>query len=141
LTLGDGRHANQPWLQETPDPMTSVMWDTWVEINPAVALELGVATGDIVKVTSEVGSVEAPAYIHRGIGRDMVAMPLGQGHVAYGRYAAGRGANTADLISPVEGRGGELAWGATRVTLEKVGRSKNLATLEGSESTVIPEGL
>ncbi len=141
LTLGDGRHANQPWLQETPDPMTSVMWDTWVEINPAVALELGVATGDIVKVTSEVGSVEAPAYIHRGIGRDMVAMPLGQGHVAYGRYAAGRGANTADLISPVEGRDGELAWGATRVTLEKVGRSKNLATLEGSESTVIPEGL
>ena len=141
LTLGDGRHANQPWLQETPDTMTSIMWDTWVEINPAVALQLGVVTGDIVKVTSEVGSVEAPAYIYRGIGRDMVAMPLGQGHVAYGRYAAGRGANTADLISPVEGRDGELAWGATRVTLEKVGRAKNLATLEGSESTVIPEGL
>lgn len=141
LTLGDGRHANQPWLQETPDPMTSVMWDTWVEVNPAAALELGVTTGDIVRVTSEVGSVEAPAYVHRGIARDMVAMPLGQGHVAYGRYAAGRGANTADLISPVEGRDGEFAWGATRVTLEKVGRSKNLATLEGSESTVIPEGL
>ncbi|MHB9149294.1 MAG: molybdopterin dinucleotide binding domain-containing protein [Thermoleophilia bacterium] len=141
LTLGDGRHANQPWLQETPDPMTSVVWDTWVEVDPGAALELGVSTGDIVKVTSDVGSVEAPVYIYRGIGRGTVAMPLGQGHRAYGRYAAGRGANTADLISPVEGRDGELAWGATWVTLEKVGRSKNLATLEGSESTVIPEGL
>jgi anaerobic selenocysteine-containing dehydrogenase len=141
LTLADGRHANQPWLQETPDPMTSAMWDCWVEIDPSVADRLGVSNGDLVKVTSDAGSVEVPVYVFRGIGPDAVAMPLGQGHSAYGRYAAGRGANAADLIAPLETRDGELAWGATLVTLEKTGRSKTLATLEGSESTVIPEGL
>ncbi len=141
LTLGDGRHANQPWLHETPDPMTSVMWDTWVEIAPSSAARLGVSTGDMVKVTSSVGSVEAPVYVYRGIGPDVVAMPLGGGHRAYGRYAAGRGASVGDLIEPVAGAEGELAWGATRVTLEPTGESKALATLEGSESTVVPEGL
>ncbi len=141
LTLGDGRHANQSWLQETADPMTSVMWDSWVEINPAVAEEMGVVTGDIVRLTSSVGSVEVPAYVYRGIGRDMVAMPLGQGHVSYGRYATGRGANVADILEITQAADGELAWGATRVSLEKTGGSKNLATLEGSDSTVVPEGL
>jgi len=141
LTLGDGRHANQPWLHETPDPMTSVMWDTWVEIAPSSAERLGVSTGDIVRVTSSVGSVEAPIYVYRGIGPDVVAMPLGGGYRAYGRYAAGRGANVGDLIESVSGAEGELAWGVTRVTIEPTGVSKALATLEGSESTVVPEGL
>jgi len=141
LTLGDGRHANQSWLQETADPMTSVMWDSWVEINPEVAEEMGIDTGDMVMVTSSVGSVEVPAYVYRGIGRDMVAVPLGQGHVSYGRYAAGRGANVAAILEMTQAADGELAWGATRVSLEKTGRAKNLATLEGSDSTVVPEGL
>ncbi|MHB0981517.1 MAG: molybdopterin dinucleotide binding domain-containing protein, partial [Thermoleophilia bacterium] len=141
LTLGDGRHANQSWLQETADTMTSVMWDSWVEINPAAAEEMGIVTGDIVRLTSTVGSVEVPAYVYRGIGRDMVAVPLGQGRVAGGRYASGRGANVADILELSLAEDGELAWGATRVTLEKTGRAKNLATLEGSDSTVVPEGL
>jgi anaerobic selenocysteine-containing dehydrogenase len=141
LGLADGRHANLPWMQETPDPMTSAMWDGWVEVNPTTADDLGLSEGDIVKVTSDVGSVEVPVYVYPGVAPDMVAMPLGQGHLDYGRYASGRGANAADLLVPVETRDGELAWGATMVTLEKTGRSKTLATLEGSDSTVVPEGL
>lgn len=141
LTLGDGRHANQSWLQETADPLTSVMWDSWVEINPAVAEEMGISTGDIVRLTSSVGAVEVPAYVYKGIARDTVAVPLGQGHTAYGRSAAGRGVNVADLLEITQADDGELAWGATAVSLEKTGRSKRLATLEGSESTVVPEGL
>ncbi len=38
--LGDGSGANKPWLQEIPDPTTTVMWNSWVEINPATADEL-----------------------------------------------------------------------------------------------------
>ena len=121
--------------------MTSVMWDSWVEINPVVAEEMGIVTGDIVRVTSSVASIELPAYVYRGIGRDMVAVPLGQGHESYGRYASGRGANAGDLLELAQATDGELAWGATRVTVEKTGRAKNLATLEGSDSTVRPEGL
>ena len=69
LLLAEGRGANKPWLQEGSDPMTSVMWESWVEVNPKVAEKLGVSYGDVVKVSSDVGSVEVPVYVYPGIGR------------------------------------------------------------------------
>lgn len=142
MFLAEGRGAALPWLQEAADTMTTVMWQSWVEVNPAVAADLGIVTGNVIKVSSSAGFVEVPAYVYFGIGPDMVAMPLGQGHTASGRYASKRGVNAADLLTIVTtGGSGELAWGATRVTLEKTGRSATLARLEGSESTVLPEGL
>ncbi|HSE36009.1 MAG TPA: molybdopterin-dependent oxidoreductase, partial [Blastocatellia bacterium] len=47
LALALGEHANLPLLQELPDPMVSVMWGTWVEINPNTAKALGIADGDM----------------------------------------------------------------------------------------------
>jgi anaerobic selenocysteine-containing dehydrogenase len=97
LALGFGELANLPWLQELPDPMTSVMWDSWIEINPKTASELGLSEGDLVEVQSELGTLRAPAVIYPAIRPDVIAMPCGQGHGAYGRYAAGRGANPLSL--------------------------------------------
>ena len=51
--------ANKPWLQELPDPTTTVMWNTWVEINPDTAQELGLEDDDVVKIVSEAGELEA----------------------------------------------------------------------------------
>jgi anaerobic selenocysteine-containing dehydrogenase len=142
MFLGEGRGANLPWLQAGADTMTTVMWESWIELNPAVATDLGAKTGDLVKVTSAVGSVEVPVYVYMGIGPDMVAMPLGQGHTHSGRYASNRGVNAADLLTVVTVDGaGELAWGDTVVTIEKTGGSALLPRLEGSDSTVLPEGL
>src|SRR5512139_3894981 len=52
----DGRGAPLPWLQQLPDPMTTVVWDSWVEINPKTAADLGINFGDLVEVTSPQGS-------------------------------------------------------------------------------------
>jgi len=98
--FGDGSAANLPSLQELPDPLTSVMWGSWVEINPKTAASLGIRDGDLVEVTNEHGSVQAPAALYPGIRPDVVAMPFGQGHSALGRYARSRGANPAALIPP-----------------------------------------
>jgi anaerobic selenocysteine-containing dehydrogenase len=118
------------------------MWQSWVEVNPKVAAKLGVGHGDVVKVSSNVGSVEVPVYIFPGIGEDMVAMPLGQGHRDYGRYARDRGVNPADLLVPaLAGDSGELAFGATRVSLEKTGRKQPLPRLEGSDAMGVPAEL
>jgi anaerobic selenocysteine-containing dehydrogenase len=76
----DGRGAPLPWLQHLPDPMTTVVWGSWVEINPKTAAELGIGFGDLVEVTSPQGSLRLPAVIYPGIRPDMVAIPLGQGH-------------------------------------------------------------
>jgi anaerobic selenocysteine-containing dehydrogenase len=127
ITLSDGRGANQPWLQETPDPMTTARWGTWVELNPETASRLGLTDNDLVLVSSPVGQLTAPVVVYPGIRPDVVAIPIGQGHQDYGRYAAGRGSNVMELIAPSAGR---LEWGSTRVQLEPVGESVKLARLE-----------
>jgi len=118
----DGSAAHLPWLQEMPDPLTSAMWSSWVEINPATAERLGIAEHDVVEITSSQGSVRAPAVMFPGIAPDMVAMLVGQGHSTFTRYASGRGDNPASIIAPMkEAATGSLAWAATRVRIARVG--------------------
>ncbi len=96
-TLGFGEQANLPWLQELPDPLTTVMWGSWVEINPKTAASLGIKDGDLIEVETAHGSIRVPAIIYPAIRPDTIAIPYGQGHTAYGRYANGRGVNAAAL--------------------------------------------
>lgn len=110
----DGSLAHLPWMQETPDPVTSAMWSSWVEINPATAQKLGIATGDVVEVESLRGKVQTAAYVMPGIRPDVVAMPMGQGHTMFTRYATGRGVNPATLL-------GGLDWASMRVKVTRVG--------------------
>jgi len=118
----DGRGANLPWQQELPDPMTSIVYGSWIELNPETASALGVREGDILEVSSPAGSLRAPVWITQGIRPDTVAMPIGQGHTSFGRYATDRGANPLGILSPeVDARTGALAWGATRVNLTPTG--------------------
>ncbi len=140
--IGGGRGANRSWLQEVPATLTSIGWWSWAEIHPTVADKLGVTTGDLIKVSSPAGSVEVPAYVYPAARPDTVAIPLGQGHRFYGRYAEGRGVNPLDLLELVEVAGtGELAWGATRVSVEKASGHRRLARLEGSDARLVPQGL
>jgi anaerobic selenocysteine-containing dehydrogenase len=128
--LGDGSGANHPWLQETPDPATTVMWNSWVEINPKTAEDLGLSNDDVVLITSPAGALEASVYIYPAIRPDTIAIPFGQGHKASGRYGQGRGVNPASLLALKFNEAGDLAFGATKVRIEKTGRQRPLARLE-----------
>jgi anaerobic selenocysteine-containing dehydrogenase len=122
LQFGDGSSAHLPWLQEMPDPLTSAMWSSWIEINPRTAERLQLAQGDLVDVTSSQGTVRAPVMIFPGNAPDIVAMPVGQGHEAFTRYASGRGVNPIAILAPaVEPETGALAWAATRVKIARAG--------------------
>jgi anaerobic selenocysteine-containing dehydrogenase len=122
--FNDGSAAHLPWLQEMPDPLTSAMWSSWVEINPQTAERLGVVQGDVIEVTSTQGTLRAPAMISPGIAPDIVAMPVGQGHESFTRYASGRGANPIAILAPLtESETGALAWAATRVKIARAGGS------------------
>ena len=122
--------ANKPWLQELPDSTTTVMWNTWVEINPETAHELGLEDDDVVKITSEAGVLELPVYRYPAIRPDTIAIPFGQGHTAYGRYAENRGVNPTDLISQHFNEAGDLAFAGMKVKIEKTGRKQPLSRLE-----------
>ncbi|MDE1941569.1 MAG: molybdopterin-dependent oxidoreductase [Betaproteobacteria bacterium] len=130
--LRDGRHANLPWLQESPDPMTSVAWDSWVEIHPTTATQMQIREGDILEVQSATGSVRAKAYLFPGIQPDTVSMPVGQGHTGYGRYADGIGANPFKILDPnFDEQTGELAMYSTRVIIKKTGENAKMIKDEG----------
>ena len=132
-SLTDGRGAHLPWLQATPDPVTTATWSTWVEINMRKAEEMGIKEGDVVRVVNgSGGSIEALAYPHPGISPEVVCVPVGQGHSAGGRYAKGRGSNVLSILAPKTAGTGALAWAATRVKIEKTGRWKRLPKFEGS---------
>ena len=122
LKTAAGRGANRPWLQELPDPMSTVMWDSWAELSPSDAEELGVHDGDHLRLTSAAGTVEAQAVIDPAVRPGVVGMPLGHGHREYGRYARGRGANPFDLVGRLQVDGTSAsAWAATRVRIERLG--------------------
>lgn len=122
--------ANKPWLQEVPDPTTTVMWGSWVEINPKTADELGLEDDDVVRVISEHGRLEVPVYRYPAIRPDVIAIVFGQGHTAYGRYAQGRGVNSNQILAPLTNTAGDLAFAATRVRLEKTGRKQTISRME-----------
>jgi anaerobic selenocysteine-containing dehydrogenase len=129
-TLGESG-ANIPWLQELADPTTTVMWNTWVEINPKTAEELGIDDEDVVRIVSEAGTVEASVYKYPAIRPDTIAMPFGQGHTAYGSYAQGRGVNPADVLGASFNEAGDLAFMGMKVKVEKTGKKRQLARMEG----------
>ena len=118
----DGSLAHLPWLQEMPDPLTSAMWSSWVEINPQTAERLGIAEGDVVEIASGHGMLQAPALFYPGIAPDVVAMPVGQGHTNFTRYASNRGANPVSVLAPLrDAETGAPAWAATRVRVTRAG--------------------
>ncbi|HKS82804.1 MAG TPA: molybdopterin-dependent oxidoreductase [Candidatus Acidoferrales bacterium] len=118
----DGTHANLPWMQEMPDVLTTGMWGSWVEIHPSTAARLGIEQGDLVEVSSQHGKIRAAALLSPGISPEAVAMPVGQGHEQYGRYASGRGANPMKIAgAQVEPNTSSWAWASTRVSVAKAG--------------------
>ena len=133
-SLGDGSLAHLPWLQAMPDPISTVVWHTWVEINSKTAEEMGVMEGDILSVESRSGRVEAPAFPHPGVPPKTVGMPIGQGHTALGQYAEGVGANTLSLVDSITDRDTQaLAWAATKVRVSKTGQSIDMPRFAGNQ--------
>ncbi|MBM3885396.1 MAG: 4Fe-4S dicluster domain-containing protein [Gemmatimonadetes bacterium] len=130
-SLGDGRGANKPWLQELPDPVTKICWQTVVEMHPEALKALGVEDGEIVTVTTSAGTLTAPVFGYIGLRPDTVAVALGRGHVGAGRYADA-GENAWQLLATVEDRAGAAALAGTKANVAKAEGRQRIVTTEGS---------
>ena len=132
----DGRGASRSWLQEAPDPMTQVAWDSWVEVPAEAARSLGVTRGDLVRVRSPHGAIELPVYVSESLHPKAVAIPIGQHYAPYqiGRYVvAAPPMNPMALLgSTTDKASGGLAFLSVRVTLEKMGGRRPLAVLQAT---------
>ncbi|HQX74447.1 MAG TPA: TAT-variant-translocated molybdopterin oxidoreductase [Chitinophagaceae bacterium] len=125
VSVGDGTQANNPWLQELPDPVSKVTWDNYAMISPAYALELlgldvmnqeGGKQSDyevhpekpVVKITVGKNSVELPVIVIPGMNKYTVALAVGYGRQSakeedtknnIGRSANGAGKNVYPFVS------------------------------------------
>ncbi len=92
VSMGDGQMANNPWLQELPDPITRASWDNYLTMSPADARKFGIENttadngaldGDKVDIT--VGGTtlkDVPVYIQPGQAEGSVGLSLGYGRTA-----------------------------------------------------------
>lgn len=122
-SVWDGRHANNAWLQETPRPVSRVVWDNAVYMAPATAEKLGVKNDQVVRVSVGSSTIEGPAFVMPGHAADSVTVHLGYGRTAGGRVGEGVGFDAYPLTT-----GGRRVHGGASV--EKTGRSFPVVTVQ-----------
>ncbi|MBZ5702515.1 MAG: TAT-variant-translocated molybdopterin oxidoreductase [Acidobacteriia bacterium] len=159
VAMLDGRHAENPWLQELPDPISKVTWDNYACVSPAAAQRLGLKDGDVVRLEADSGkgsaaALELPVYVQPGQHDQVIAVALGYGRKATERFASagpkwlfggpdvgedGRiGKNAAPMLILA---GGSLQYVHDGVRLTKTGRRHALASTQTHHSLTMPQNV
>lgn len=92
-TIGDGRWANNAWLQELPKPLTKITWDNAVALSPATAWRLGLTTGDVVNLDIGGWKASGPVFALPGHADNSATVTLGYGRTRAGHVGTGFGLN------------------------------------------------
>lgn len=124
VSMGDGAFANNPWLQEMPDPITTATWDNYLNIAPATAEKMGLKQDDVVEVSSGDFKVDLPLNIQPGLHAETVAAAIGYGRTAAGKVGSGVGKDVKGFAKLVNGR---LAFSGHPVSVKKTGRRYQIA--------------
>lgn len=132
IALGAGRDANNPWLQEFPDPVTRACWDNYITIPQSLASSWGgfkVSEGDTITATVKVGgkSFEIPVLVQPGQAKDTIGLAIGYGREVAGKAAQGRGVNALKLLTAKDGVILDFASG---VTVEKTENKYRVAHVQ-----------
>src|SRR5207302_27204 len=94
-TVGDGRHANNAWLQELPKPLTTLTWDNAALLSPALAERLQIANEDVIEIAVGGRSIKLPAWIVPGYADRSLTVYLGHGRSRAGTVGNGVGADAS----------------------------------------------
>ena len=90
-TVGDGRWANNAWLQELPKPITQLTWDNAALVSPAYAAQQQLRDGDVIELRRAARALRAPVCIVPGQAAGSITLPLGYGRRHAGQVGDGRG--------------------------------------------------
>jgi Fe-S-cluster-containing dehydrogenase component/anaerobic selenocysteine-containing dehydrogenase len=92
-SMGEGRQANNPWLQELPDPVSRICWDNYASLSPRQAGELGLNSGDVISLEN----LDLPVHIQAGQAYGTIGIALGYGRRKCGKVGEGVGVNAWSL--------------------------------------------
>jgi Fe-S-cluster-containing dehydrogenase component len=98
MFTGDGRFANNGWLQELPHPITKVVWDNYVAVSPSTAAKLGAKMHDVVSIRTAAGEQSLPVFVQAGMADDVVAVTAGYGRWNAGPVGSGVGTDIIPLL-------------------------------------------
>ncbi|HDP99966.1 MAG TPA: 4Fe-4S dicluster domain-containing protein [bacterium] len=127
----DGRGANKSWLWEIPEPIHHVVWDTPVRLHPKVSEKLGLREGDIVRLSIDGRSIEAPVLITNMVHPQVIAMEIGAGH--FGTNAVQQTGNPLQLLpAKFDLLSGDAVMMADSIEINPTGKWRKLARLQGS---------
>ena len=107
VSLGTGYHANNPWLQELPDPISKATWDNYATISQKMANELGIKIfeGKTSKINLTINgqTMEVPALVQPGQANGTIGLALGYGRKMAGKVANGVGFDVYPLLGQLNG--------------------------------------
>jgi MoCo/4Fe-4S cofactor protein with predicted Tat translocation signal len=125
IGIGTGSQANNPWLQELPEPISKATWDNYISVSQKFATEKGFAQGDIVKADFKSGkSVNLPILIQPGQAYNTVAFAIGYGREVAGKVANGVGKNVYPLMNV---NGSALIMSGVVTSIVKTAETRELA--------------
>jgi len=148
VSIGDGTQANNPWLQELPDPISKAAWDNYATISQKMANELDIKIVEgktsLLKLTINGKTLEVPALVQPGQAAETIGLAVG-----YGRKMAGKVGNEIgiDVYPHLGSINGVQAMAQTaKVSVEGLGESYQLAQTQTQQTflgrqTVIQETL
>jgi molybdopterin-containing oxidoreductase family iron-sulfur binding subunit len=96
--VDDGRHANNGWMQELPEPITKMTWDNAVLVSRKTARALEVENGDIVEISLNGHTITGPIWTQPGMADYSLGLPLGYGRAHAGRVGTGVGFNAYPIF-------------------------------------------
>lgn len=133
VSIGTGSMANNPWLQEVPDPVSKACWDNYAAISQKTANEMGLAQNDLVTVKVGSKSMELPVLVQPGQADSTVSVAIGYGREKAGKSANGVGKNAFPFAALVNGY---VTYAATGATVEKAGGSREIAQTQTHDTVM-----
>ncbi|WP_423129204.1 4Fe-4S dicluster domain-containing protein [Gaoshiqia sp. Z1-71] len=100
ISVGTGKHANNPWLQELPDPVTKICWDNYAAVSPKLAKEMGLKDEQLIMI-NDVGPI--PVVVQPGQEYKTVSLALGYGRPNMGIPSGTVGKNAFPLVQTQNG--------------------------------------
>jgi molybdopterin-containing oxidoreductase family iron-sulfur binding subunit len=125
--IRDGRQANNPWLQELPDPITKVTWDNYACVSPGLAESLQLEEGQMARISRGAASIDLPVYIQPGQHDQAVAVAVGYGRTRAGKAGTGVGVNAYRFVNFDDG---SFRYSSGGITLEKIAGRVELASTQ-----------
>jgi MoCo/4Fe-4S cofactor protein with predicted Tat translocation signal len=99
VAMRDGKRANNPWLQELPDPVSKVTWDNFAAMSPSDMKAKGLEEGDVVKIDANGYTVLLSVLSQPGQTRGTISVAVGYGRTMVGPVGINVGKNAFPFLS------------------------------------------